>query len=308
VKGKHGAMTDVRGPKCGEFEGKVEAQGQLVDRLGRDKKLTDDMKGYEKAITDLKKELAGLGTETEAGKARLDPFPGFLLEMGFVSDKTARALTDNRPITDSLTMEAQAWFGAPASVGFIFWLFSLLVCDKTEAERRMVEVVKAAAEERAESVLAAAGQEGVTPTAPKPAADPEPDHHSPEAVLGIEGEELPAFAHAPETVAEATAAAILKADPHKTYGRKARGKPKEASKDSVRQWRKEMVINRPGCKNGSLRPSYEAWCEDMNVAPVNPTVFGRMLREEFGFEKTGSRGRACYLDVDLRPAALRAVS
>jgi len=44
----------------------------------------------------------------------------------------------------------------------------------------------------------------------------------------------------------------------------------------------------------------------MNVTPVNPTVFGRTLREEFGIQKTGNR--TYYLDVDLRPAALRVVS
>jgi hypothetical protein len=47
--------------------------------------------------------------------------------------------------------------------------------------------------------------------------------------------------------------------------------------------------------------------EDMNLMPVNPTVFGIVLRDEFGIGKKGS-GRIKYLDVDLRPAAMRAVS
>ena len=45
----------------------------------------------------------------------------------------------------------------------------------------------------------------------------------------------------------------------------------------------------------------------MNVTPVNPTVFGIVLRDEFGIDKKG-KGRVKYMDVDLRPAAMRAVS
>ena len=136
----------------------------------------------------------------------------------------------------------------------------------------------------------------------------EPDH-SEEAVLGIEGGELPAFAQAPRTVAEATAAALLKADPNKQPVRKARTR-KTATPDSVKQWFKERIVERVGrnTKSQDARADYEAWCSDMNVPPVNPTQFGLVLKNELGVEKEGKSGRVKYLNIGLRPAALRVVA
>ena len=57
-----------------------------------------------------------------------------------------------------------------------------------------------------------------------------------------------------------------------------------------------------------LYADYEAWCEDVNVPPVNPTQFGLVLKNELGVEKEGKSGRVKYLNIGLRPAALRVVA
>ena len=107
------------------------------------------------------------------------------------------------------------------------------------------------------------------------------DPHSPEAVLEIEGEELPAFAKNPETVAEAAAGALLRADPHKTYGRKAR-KRKAPHKSSVILWAKERTFPCPGRHlwSTNAREDYVRWCEELNLDPVNRTLFGIVVRDE----------------------------
>ena len=302
-----------RGPKCEILEGQRKTQGDKVDALAKAKDLTDQEDDLRRAFTEADTQLQKEGAEVESTEAPVAPFPQFLANIHVVSQDVAVGWSKDQPTTDALTMEFQAWFGAPASVGFVFWIFGLFTCSKTEAERRILKVTQAVTEDRARDILTATNQDGITlANVPGAGADDkaemEADPDSPEAVLEIEGDKLPEFAHAPETDAQAVAAAILKADPDRSYERKApRRKP--ASKDSVRLFYKEMVIKRPGCATDSkrFRASYKAWCEDLNLTPVNQTVFGNVLRDEFGIQKKGS-GRVKYLDIDLRPAALRAVS
>jgi hypothetical protein len=295
-----------RGPKCERLEGQRKTQGDKVDRLAHDKDLTDQEDDLRRAFTEADAKLQAEGAEVESTEAPVAPFPQLLANIHIISRDVAVGWSKDQPTTDALTMEFQAWFGAPASVGFVFWLFGLFTSSKSEVERRLVEVAKEVAEERAKVVLSAvphAPVERVTGV-----AQMEPDH-SEEAVLGIEGEELPAFAQAPRTIAEANAAAFVKHDPDRNYDRKARTL-KEASPDSVRQWFKERIVGRVGrsTKSQDAIADYEAWCEAMNVKPVNPTRFGLVLKNELGVEKEGKSGRVKYLNIGLRPAALRVVA
>jgi hypothetical protein len=298
----------TRGLRCSELEKRRDAKAEELVQLQADKDLTDRAFGIEIEIAKLKEARKALGAAPEHVDAETERFVGFLALLGIVSPNHAKVLSENKPVIDAICMELEAFIGAPSLIIGIFVLFGKLPADQREMHRRLIEVTEAVMQERANGItlasappvpIAANGNESISEEI---AAD------TPAAVLGIEGEELPAFAHAPETVAEATAAALLKADPHRKPERKAR-KRKAASRDSVRLWHKEMVIKRPGCATDStrFRSSYEAWCEDMNVTPVNPTVFGIVLRDEFGIDKKG-KGRVKYLDIDLRPGSLRVVA
>jgi hypothetical protein len=244
----------------------------------------------------------------------MEPIPALFARLHFISPEAGQVLTEFKPTTDAITMELTAWFAAPAAIIAIFKMFSFFTCHRSEAETRMVAVAKTVAEEKAKVIIAAAESHGgiVLTGAPKTPANDDgaelkPDD-SPEVVLEIEGSELPAFAEKPETVAEAVAAAVLKADPHKTYERKARRR-KAASRDSVKAWHKECTVSRPGrfTWSSAATEDYERYCENKNLTPVNPKTFGLALAEECEVEKVRSSGRVKYLNIGLRPA-LRVVS
>jgi hypothetical protein len=132
----------------------------------------------------------------------------------------------------------------------------------------------------------------------------EPDHDE-EAVLGIEGHELPAFAEAPKTVMEHMAAAHLKADPERNFDRKARRRTKH--KDSVKLYFKECTTERDGrpLKHDDFFAHYEQWCSDMNIVPEESRAFGKIVRNELKVESKRSGGRYTYFGVGLK---LRAVA
>ena len=46
----------------------------------------------------------------------------------------------------------------------------------------------------------------------------------------------------------------------------------------------------------------------MNLTPVDPTTFGIVLRDELGVRKDDKGGRVKYINMGLRPAALRVVA
>jgi hypothetical protein len=128
----------------------------------------------------------------------------------------------------------------------------------------------------------------------------EPDH-SEEAVLGIEGGELPAFAEAPQTIMEHMAAAHLKADPERNFDRKARRKV--AHEDSVSLWRKDRTVDRDGREywQHELYADYEAWCEDVNLIPLKQADFGKLLRQ-MGIKNEFKPSRKYkYYGIGLRP-------
>jgi hypothetical protein len=133
-------------------------------------------------------------------------------------------------------MELMAFVGAPSLIIGIFVLFGKIPTNQREMHKRMLEVTQAVAEARAKEVLAATAQDGIVlKDAPQvPANDDndavklEADTPSPEEILEIEGNGMPAFVEIPETVAGVVAAEVIKADPHKVRERKAR-KRKAAS-------------------------------------------------------------------------------
>ena len=299
-----GVFGNTRGPKCDGLEKRRDAKAEEVEKLQRNADLTQRATEIEAALSQLKNERKALGAAPESTGAEMEPIPALLARLHFISPEAGQVLTEFKPTTDAVTMELTAWFAAPAAIIAIFKMFSFFTCHRGEAERRMVEIAKSAAEERAKVVLSSVPHSSVAVSP----STMEPDH-SEEAVLGIEGEELPAFAQAPRTVAEATAAALLKADPSKQPVRKARTR-KTATPDSVKQWFKERIVERVGrnTKSQDARADYEAWCSDMNVPPVNPTQFGLVLKNELGVEKEGKSGRVKYLNIGLRPAALRVVA
>ncbi len=236
----------------------------------------------------------------------MEPIPALMARLHIITPEAGQVLTEFKPTTDAITMELTAWFAAPAAIIAIFKMFSFFTCHRGEADRRMIEVAKDVAEERAKVVLSA------VPQVPNPrpqlcgGEEMEPDH-SEEAVLEIEGEEPPAFVKNPETLAEVMAAAVLKADPDKPRVRRARTK-KPPHKDSVLLWIKERTVDRPGRSEPSdlARGDYDLFCSDRNLTPVGPKLFGTTLRER-GIEKIKSGGKTKYLNIGLRPA-LRVVS
>ena len=186
---KRGLTGETRGPKCEELEAQRKAQGEKVDKLAHDKDLTDQEDDLRRAFTVADTKLQAEGAEVESTEAPVAPFPQFLANIHIISQDIAVGWSKDQPTTDALTMEFQAWFGAPASVGLVFWIFGLFTGARTEAERRLIEVTKTVAEDRAKVVLSAAPLVERTDTG---TTEMEPDH-SPEAVLEIEGEEPPAF-------------------------------------------------------------------------------------------------------------------
>ena len=75
-------------------------------------------------------------------------------------------------------------------------------------------------------------------------------------------------------------------------------------------WAKERTLPCPGRHlwSTNARWDYVRWCEELHLDPVNRTRFGIVIRDELKIEKDDKSGRAKYLNVGLRPAALRVVS
>lgn len=293
-----GQQGMTRGSKCVGLEQKRDAKLQELADAQTQKDLTDNLVGIEIAITKDKDELKDLGPKVEHTN-ELSEWTHFLASLHVMSAETAKTLTDFKPVTDTLAAEL---FGCamtvPCILGWI-WLFGLFTVHRSEAERIMVENSQAVAAELAKATAATVQQTAEAPAAPSRQAELD---HSEEAVLGIEGEDLPAFAEAPQTVFEHMAAAHLKADPDKSFERKARRK-KAPSKDSVRLWIKENTVPREGrfVWSTDATPDYESFCEDRNLTPVAPQTFGVVIRDEFPdiiVEKKS--GRVKYHGIGLR--------
>jgi len=301
-----GVFGNTRGPKCDGLEKRRDAKAEEVEKLQHNADLTQRATDIEIALGSLKRERKELGAAPESVGTEMEPIPALMARLHIISPDAGQVLTEFKPTTDAVTMELTAWFAAPAAIIAIFKMFSFFTCHRGEADRRMVEMAKTVAEERAKVILAAVPQSAVEHIRID-VEEMEADH-SPESVLEIEGAEPPAFARNPETIAEVMAAAVLKADPVKQQGRKARTKQKP-HKDSVKLWVKERIIDRPGRDTPSdvARSDYEAFCWDRNLAPVPPQTFGTTLAKECGIEKVKSGGKTKYLNIGLRPA-LRVVS
>jgi len=285
-----------RGSKCSTLEEKRDAKLKEVERLQRAKDLTDRASGIEAELTGLRNQRNAEGASPEHIDAEMEGFAAFLSDLG--AEKLGKAMTKHKSMLDVIMMELMACTFASPSIMAIFWLFSLFTSHQSEADRRMVEVAREVAEERAKVVLPA------VPQSPIVAASEtmQPDQ-SEEAVLGIEGRDMPAFTEAPQTVSEAMAAAVLKADPDRPKERKARRK-KPASKDSVRLWARENTVSREGRFTWSkdAYADYKAFCGDKNLEPVSPQTFGKVLREEFPHitAERDSGKRTKYHGIGLR--------
>jgi len=309
-----GTFGMTRGPRCAELEKQHAAKLDELTKAQADKDLTDRANSIELATQVLKNERKELGSEAEHPDEP-SVWTKFLSSLGVFSAETAKTLTEFKPVTDTIAAEL---FGcgmtAPCIIG-CFWLFGMFTCHTGEAEERVKEVAQAAAAEKAKAALESVKPSGIVLTdAPKAPAnnlfeEMEPDTPSLESILEIEGAEPPAFVENPETVAEAAAAAFIKADPHKKQERKARTK-KAASRDSVKLWHKERAFECEGRRTRSTDATsdYRRWCKERNLTPVSPQTFGHVMRKELGILKSETDGRVTYLNMGLRPAALRVVS
>ena len=136
-----GVTKWTRGSKCEGLEAQRKIQGDKVDKLARDKDLTDQEDELRQAFTiaDSKLQAEGAKVEGDLNKAVAAPFPQLLASIHLISQDVAEGASKDQPTLDALTMEFQAWFGAPASVGLVFWIFGLFTGSKTEVERRIVE-------------------------------------------------------------------------------------------------------------------------------------------------------------------------
>ena len=292
-----------RGPKCEKLEKQRDEKGAEVTKLQRNADLTQRAADIEVALSQLKSERKALGAAPEITANELERFPALLADFG-VPMWFAKALSDHHPEIVATTQELIAWFGSPAAVAFVFWLFSLITCDKSETDKHLIEVLGGRTEEKARVVFS------VVPPAPAQNCareEMEPDD-SPEAVLEIEGEELPAFARKPATKAESVAAAVLKADPAKPRVKRARTK-QPPHRDSVLAFHKERLLEREGRSETSDKviQAYEDFCWARNQTPVPPQTFGNVMKKEFGISKKKIGGTIRYFDIGLRPA-LRIVS
>ena len=302
----------TRGTRCAELEKQHAAKLDELIKAQADKDLTDRASSIELATQGFRTELKTLGEKVEHAD-ELSVWTAFLSSLGVFSAATAKTLTEFKPVTDTIAAEL---FGcgmtAPCIIGW-FWLFGMFTCHTGEAEERVKEIAQAVAAEQAKAALETADPSGIVLTdVPKtPAndvfADLEPDSPTPEEVLGIEGNHIPGFVTNPETLAEATAAAFIKADPHKKRERKARVK-KEPSADSVLQWFSDRAFHRDGrnTPTNDATMSYKKWCAEMYVPTVSPKKFGQVLASELGIGKDSSGKK--YANMGLMPAALRVVS
>ncbi len=296
-----GTFGMTRGAKCEGLEGKRDAKADEIEKFQRNADLTRRATDIEIELTRLKNERKDLGVVSENAGSILAGLPAFVADMGFPI--TGNVMAKHHPKIVAACAELVAWIFAPLSVASIFWLFSLLVCEKSEADRHMVKVLGSVAEERAKvalSVVPSASIQNWT------GEEMQPDQ-SPAAVLEIEGDDPPAFVRNPQTKTEAVLAGVFRADPDKPKARRARTK-KPAHRDSVLLFHKERMLDRPGRSVSSevALDAYGAFCADRNLAPVPPQTFGRVMTE-LKIEKGKSGGKIKYLNIDLRPA-LRVVS
>ena len=312
-----GTMGWTRGPKCGELEQRRDKANEKVAEAQADKEATDFLVGIEAAISADKAELKELGPKVEHTDS-LSVWTEFLASLHILTVEQAKTLTKFKPVTDTIGAEAFAsCMTVPCLIGWVC-LFGLFTCHRGEAERRMVENSQAVAEELAKATAAAAQQVAAVqteaheakavlsavPQAPVVGHDNvmtmEPDH-SEEAVLGIEGGELPAFAEAPQTIMEHMAAAHLKADPERNFDRKARRKV--AHEDSVSLCRKDRTVDRDRREywQHELYADYEAWCEDLNLIPLKQANFGKLLRQMGVKNEFKPSRKYKYYGIGLRP-------
>ena len=312
-----GWSGNTRGPKCEGIEAQRAAQAAKVDALSRDKDLTDQEDELRQTFTiiDSKLQAEGAKVDDDLSKVKAAPFPQLLANIHVISQEVAEGASKDQPTLDALTMEFQAWFGAPASVGLVFWIFGLFTGTTTEADKRVAEHMPEIAKGAVESLAAALPNVPLTavPAASDDTAEAasverdyiysqmEPDH-SPEAVLGIVGQEMPEILKTPKTKRQIIARAALDNDPDASYERKARRKV--ASPDSVQLWHKERCTDRDGRAlwQKELYDDFVAWCEKMNLKAIKQEAFGKVLREELdiSFEKAPSN-RYRYSGIGLRP-------
>ena len=307
-----GVINKIRGvttagPKCADLERRRDRKNEELTAAQGDKDATDNLVTIEAALGADKAELKELGPKAEHTD-ELNGFILFLTNFG-LSQERAKSIVANKPATDTLNFEFLACFGVAPCIMLWIRFMAFLTCQTGEAEERVKEVMGKVAEQHAKKALDTV-PDGIVLTPPKAAPfwnepeEMEPDH---EAALGIIGKDLPAFAENPEGDEEVMAAACLKA-----AGPRKRRAPKltKAHKSSVVQWHKERCFAVPGRHTWSDEAitDYKAWCEDLNLEPVNPTVFGLVFKNELkiGKEKVGNRVK--YLDVGLRAAGLKLVS
>ena len=63
--------------------------------------------------------------------------------------------------------------------------------------------------------------------------------------------------------------------------------------------RADVPLPRTASWSTNAREDYVRWCEEMNLDPVNRTLFGIVVRDELKIEKDDKSGRVKYLNIGL---------
>jgi hypothetical protein len=308
---KTGPNGMTRGPRCKETEDKRNAKYLELATAESDKGLTDFITGIEQVLTNKRDELSNLGAKIEHIEEG-DGFQAAMMNYG-VSKERAAGIVQNKPATDVLNFELLSAFATSPTIMLWIRFMAFLTCQTGEAEERVKDLTMKVAADHANRAAAnqneaPAPKESARPftlfDTPNEEKKPEADHAE---VLGIEGEDPPAFVSDPQTTAEAMAAAFIKADKTKKP-RRARKKA-EPSAESVLLHHKERAVARDGrnVDSDEYIRDYKIFCHGLNLEPVEPQKLGRILRQELGIEKKKSGGKMKYLNIGLRPT-LRVVS
>jgi hypothetical protein len=333
---KNSECATGRGNKCSILEHDLATAISNLTTAQADKDATDNLVTIEKALSDDKDELKRLGPKIEHAN-ELSVWTQFLASLHVMSKETAKTLTDFKPVTDTIAAEL---FGCgmtvPCILGWI-WLFGLFTCTRGEADRRMAELGKDIAGDRAKIVLSAMSQSAVddfeageketpsrncegAPLTPKPAFrfpmyddSPQLPNTPPAESLGIVGEDMPRHMEHPETAAEALAAKMWKLDPDKPKeGRKVRGaKPAEPHADSALDCCRLWFSRRHG--RNTPKPKayarYKKYCKDTNVLPLKRLAFYAVVAKELSVATKRVSGQSCFADMGINDQpALRAVA
>ena len=323
VKGRVAVVpVTVRGQDCGRFINDLAARQRELKQAQADKSATDDMRRLEFTADGQRKELEALGLPVpDVGKPKVTGIALWLNNRGVMSDERAMSFASDMPETAGITYELLAWIGPPVWFAVVFYIFGLMTCTKTEADRRVHEMsLRVAADyaaKSAETLLPDGAPEHapIEPPASRPFGwmddkpEPEPVNHA--EVLGI-NEPDPAFVEAPRNVEEAASAEYYKAAKAKRQRqpRTPKGEPAPLNESTVVQWFNERCFEAVGriTLSTEAHPDYVQWCKQHNYNAYKVRKFGDILEKECFVKKQRTNGATKYYDIGIRPAHLRVVS